>query len=509
MEHEMKNLFHVFLCICFGLSSFGAAATIQANSCSQTDVQAAISIAHDGDTIQLPVGSGTWRTPASNTPAVLLDAKSLFLRGAGIGKTVITDSTGTQWGEYALSINSVEGKPFRVSGISFVCLGTSSNIRIVGTCKTWRIDHCEFNSTILNGTILIGGLSVTDYLNGLIDNCIFNNSNIVILFGDGNHSWKQPMDLGSTDAVYIEDCRFIWNVYGNSIDCDNGARYVARYNTFVNTSIAAHSLQNATSSQVFSRGTRSVEIYHNQFTTANSSPVVGNYFAIDIRAGTGVIYSNRVTNGQGDPYNLVIGVDNVRCESPPPSFLGLCDGSNPLDGNTPVAGGTGTHTGANMQIVLTCSGKTWSPNSFDSLYVYNLTDGSLGLITANTGTTVTASLGGGARNAWNAGDIFKITNGYPCLDQIGRSTDHGQGTDRQPQDSVPLYAWDNTMDGVVAPIEVINGPKVQSHIMEGRDIISSNNPKPGYSPLQYPHPLRSGDTGSPSYKPQNVRSGNK
>ncbi|MBD3343456.1 MAG: hypothetical protein GF401_00165 [Chitinivibrionales bacterium] len=74
--------------------------------------------------------------------------------------------------------------------------------------------------------------------------------------------------------------------------------------------------------------------------------------------------------------------------------------------------------------------------------------------------------------------------GYPCLDQIGRSTD---------QSLEPLYEWNNTINGKDADIDVINpwkceNPSMDDHIKEGRDFYT-NTRRPGYSPYPYPHPL--------------------
>ena len=52
--------------------------------------------------------------------------------------------------------------------------------------------------------------------------------------------------------------------------------------------------------------------------------------------------------------------------------------------------------------------------------------------TVGTENTIAVTPKGGKRNHWNAGDAFKITNGYPTMDQIGRGRDAGPDT-VQPQ----------------------------------------------------------------------------
>jgi hypothetical protein len=468
------------------------ATVIQAASCSQQDVQTAINAAGDGDTVRVPAGNCTWTTLTAHTPVVTINQKAIILRGSGNKDTVITANTGNSWGEQALKVYSIGGKPFRITNFKFIA-GNGTFLNVVGTGKDWRIDHCEFNSSVLNGTIIIGDVNVGNYLNGVIDNCTFNNSNIVILFGDGHFSWKQPLDLGSSDAIYIEDCQFVWNIFGNSLDCNSGAKYVARYNTFVNTYVSTHSLMNATGPNTFSRGTRCVEVYNNTFTSINTTPPTYNWVALQSRAGTGVFFGNRIINSTGDIYDIASGIDNTRSFETFP-YIGSCDGGNPLDGNTPLTllwdgnDGTGSHTGANGAVLLTDTTKNWNASKLIGNYVYNLTDGSKGQISSATITTVTCTLSGGSRNNWNAGDAYKITNGYPCLDQIGRSTDYGAGINRLPQALEPFYAWDNKRDGVLEGLTVLNN--CGHHIKDGRDYINSTSPKPGYTAYAYPHPFR-------------------
>jgi hypothetical protein len=125
--------------------------------------------------------------------------------------------------------------------------------------------------------------------------------------------------------------------------------------------------------------------------------------AMHFRGGTGVVFGNTLVN-----YKTGIGLSNYR------SFdrynnnggqWGLCDGTNPLDGN-------------------------------------------------------------------------EDASGYPCRDQIGRSTH---------QSLEPLYIWSNVFNGGPMPVGVNDGGK--GHIKEGRDYFL-DTPRPGYTPYAYPHPAR-------------------
>jgi predicted aspartyl protease len=65
-----------------------------------------------------------------------------------------------------------------------------------------------------------------------------------------------------------------------------------------------------------------------------------------------------------------------------------------------------THDGSNDAATLSDSGESWTTNEWVGYTIYNTTDGSQGLITANTDTTVTAILYGGTQNDWDAGDAY-------------------------------------------------------------------------------------------------------
>lgn len=69
---------------------------------------------------------------------------------------------------------------------------------------------------------------------------------------------------------------------------------------------------------------------------------------------------------------------------------------------------TGTHTGTNNAATLTDSTKSWSPDALIGKTIRNTTDGSIGVITANTSSTVTATLSGGTDNDWDTGDAYEV-----------------------------------------------------------------------------------------------------
>ena len=117
--------------------------------------------------------------------------------------------------------------------------------------------------------------------------------------------------------------------------------------------------------------------------------------------------------------------------------------------------------------------------------------------------TFIMSFGAGTAVLFNNGQSYKIYQCYPQLDQLGRgsgdliadtvpgngnpiNTVTGQAT-WPHQVSEPVYQWGNTFNGVH---DAAIGPNSQGYavIQLNRDYYD-NTPKPGYTPLPFPHPL--------------------
>jgi len=76
----------------------------------------------------------------------------------------------------------------------------------------------------------------------------------------------------------------------------------------------------------------------------------------------------------------------------------------------------GTQDGGDGKAFLTDSAALWFPDELIGYTVYNLTDGSSGVITDNDGTTVTATLSGGTNNHWDDDDVYWIDK--PIIDDF-------------------------------------------------------------------------------------------
>ncbi|RLF40331.1 MAG: hypothetical protein DRN12_05610, partial [Thermoplasmata archaeon] len=98
-------------------------------------------------------------------------------------------------------------------------------------------------------------------------------------------------------------------------------------------------------------------------------------------------------------------------------------------GVNPPLYATGTHTGSDNSATLVDSSQSWTPGELVGYWIHNMDDqGSGGIhaygqITANTATTVTATLTGGTENDWDNGDHYIITTweGFYDEDNDGRN----------------------------------------------------------------------------------------
>jgi len=212
--------------------------TINALNCSQTDVQNAINSAIDGSTVNVPAGNCIWNVvncyPDSNECSAVRINKSIFLKGAGIGKTNITNRIPSTWNNLALFIKSQLGKPIRINGFTFIeeDYTHSTFVGFGGTSKNLRIDNCKFERGI-------SGVSFSGYVEGVIDHCTFINPNIGIrINGDNNAAWTRSIVTGTGNAFFVEDNNFTLDANfgtGSSNEMvypQDGARPVVRYNNY-------------------------------------------------------------------------------------------------------------------------------------------------------------------------------------------------------------------------------------------------------------------------------------
>jgi hypothetical protein len=305
----------------------------------------AIDAAHDGDTVQLPEGTAVW-TKGWNTGRGA-KMKAIVIQGAGMDKTVIRDGRTTRdSGKKPFELVGVEGKPFRVTGITFDGTGNDDAgvwggfMSVTGNCKNFRIDHCKFKNASQMMTI------VGDTY-GLIDHCNFDDKEYKVRLaqpiwcsGPGAANFRKPLSLGTAAALYLED-NDVYLGPGPATkggDCpwiapNNGARVVIRHNNIVNSQIEIYGI----GVQKGYYGCQQAEVYDNTFSAVGlnqGEPQI----AVCINAGVGIVFNNTVT---GTTYNTkVIPLEYARAFEDRGGF-GVCDGKNPVDGNQVPAGQPG------------------------------------------------------------------------------------------------------------------------------------------------------------------------
>lgn len=300
--------------VLLGSGASAQATDINAASCSQADVQAAINLAANFDRVFVPAGQCTW------TARVILNAgRNIVLQGAGMDFTIITVSNVATNGIDLSTTGS------RVTGFGFIVENSDQIVRARG--QNWRVDHNRFTSPTFKIGVFVSILTSPVHPTGVVDHNEFINTRVMVFGSDGTPNgsralWFSPSTIGNanqTGVVYVEDNSFTFTVFGNCIDSEIDSRYVFRNNTALSCNAEAHSNQGA-------RNSKSWEIYNNTFLDNRNFAV-----AILVRGGTGVVFNNTIAA----TFNRGMAMDNVRSFSPRPD---LCNGQSSQDGNDPTVG---------------------------------------------------------------------------------------------------------------------------------------------------------------------------
>lgn len=398
-------------------------------------VQSCVNNASNGDTINVASGTATWSGEISWTN------KNIAIIGAGIGNTTITRN-GTA---FRITMTNAT-QSWRVSGFTFT--GTSLNQLFYlnsgntnNPTKGWRIDHLRTNYSSGAHEFFIQGISW-----GVIDHVTVDGSphEISKLYGYMNSSahegpgcsphcfgywyWNRNLNLGSDEAVYFEDFTVNFNGGGTPafFDLVYGGSAVLRHSNINGDYFITHSPRDD------DRGGMKYEVYNNTFN--------GNGFFrfANLRSGTGVIFNNTVSGYQLNEINI----DDQRANTPclaSSSDLGVCNGSNPVDGNIEASGWPCVDSCGRGAVLN--AGENGELQSNTPVYGWK------------NGTTSTCATGGTCNNS------VLITINGACLPQ---------GT---------TY-WRTTGNAHTnGQVDYVN---------------NGNTPKPGYTALTYPHPLVGG-----------------
>lgn len=251
----------------------------------RTAVQAAVTAAARGATVEVCAGSATWSSPVYIT-------KAMTIQGAGAGSTIITGNMSTEQHMIVYYYQWNQGNPadenvdLRITGLTLDAADKSGHIQIrhynAGWLNKVRIDNNVFNgcrSQLVSGAWLDNTLMFLGDINAVVDNNTFSGRPSFRTYGDGGggaYQWgSTSYNLGS-QGVYVED-----NIINNTdtsqerviFMSSGGGNLTARYNTITmsntqyNTLVDAH--PNLSSSVFASRG---VEVYGNKFVLASTCP---------------------------------------------------------------------------------------------------------------------------------------------------------------------------------------------------------------------------------------------
>src|SRR6266436_3333249 len=368
-------------------SNNASAATINAADTSAAAVQTAIKFASDGDTVTIPAGTGSWTTTVTCS-------KSIVIQGAGIDQTIITDHVPRTKPNFGIEFSFTGSGTWRLTGFTIkygtvTDMGSHGSINVPGSSHAFRIDHVKFND------VYNRGIETTGDLWGVIDHCTFSTSRgaVGIQIGHfswqgvgshGDNSWAQPTNLGTSQFIFVEDNIYLCTAAGvqDFVDGAGGSRYVVRHNTTTNGSIGGG---HGTDSTGRTRSVRVFEIYNNTMNATSSFPM-----ASYMRGGTGVIYSNTMTN-----FQYAVQASNYRDVD---SFApwGACNGISPWHTTDGVLYVSGTHNGGNgVALVLTDASKNFttacSGGTCVGYSVTNSTQTWSSVIASVTTTTATAT----------------------------------------------------------------------------------------------------------------------
>ena len=423
-----------------------AAEIVVANTVGFADVQAALALAHDGDSVALPCGSCRW------TNETLVVTKRIQLVGAGEDLTIIHRGTNkTSLIIFAKTVSDPQTL-FGISNLTLDCDGSSANNALcIGgglgeTNRYFRVHHVKFKNMLRRGITTYGRVE------GVIDHCLFHAPFDAAAQGVEVHGIRRAYSGGAAtnnansttrivlgqqkDFLYIEDCVFDYDYPNDSaVELYEDAEAVIRHNSITNTGIGVHEYG-------MNRSGCAWEFYNNH--TVN--PAQGY---ITIRSGWGVIFSNV------------------------------------LDAPSDIAARPTSHP---RLTVYRASGTNVFPAG-PGAYVYD------------TGVTGTNRMDGNQN---------ELVPGYPAFDQPGWGDPTVWSPTNGVQTLHGIYSWDNTCNGVDSPTVVYcpGSQSDADHANDGlfcydgvrylatpTQLIRQNRDffngirKPWYRPLRYPHPL--------------------
>jgi hypothetical protein len=232
----------------------------------------------------------------------------------------------------------------------------------------------------------------------------------------------------STQHVTIFDCTFSESApsSGSEIIIETGAdfrRYDIQRFLGIDKELVTYGNSGTLLEEVNASGFKSLAVGTTWDYSEATATEVNNWATLDIRVNEGtprapekVLVKVRIKHANAIQDDRKIQIRGSGASNDPADFFEvvpqvasiftIAEGWVSTAGNG--ANSTGTHDGAGNAAALTDSTAAFTTNEFVGLVISNTTDGSTGLITANTATTVTATLSGGTDDDWDASDAYSI-----------------------------------------------------------------------------------------------------
>ena len=390
------------------------------------------------------------------------------------GNTTITNNGASRM----FTITTSSTKKFRMSNfkITGTYAGWDAAIVVLGNTKPslgggFRIDHLDSEIT-QTGSYAWRVIWINSPAYGVIDHNNLETQSMCIEVQHGgdtaaNLSWNTAITFG-IDNVYVEDNNLTNTHASNAnkmaLDCGDGGRVTARYNTLTNYYFGGHDTSTSP------RGCFSYVAYNN---TLNLNLTRMGDPLFNLRGGTHIIYNNTMTSSVGY-YQSPIGLWNARSHSyllygTPSVLTDYCD------------------TTHRVQVCVGPLHGITYPNK-TGITVYGFGDATQ---TGITDYCTSDADCGGETGACQYLDGTG-TNGWPCRDQIGMSYTTADG-----YTNYPSLFWNNTYNGSTTnPVD----KTYTSVIQNNRDFCYHATTMPAtcnsiattYSAYTYPHPLTGG-----------------
>jgi hypothetical protein len=274
---------------------------VTAANCSASAVQSAVNSVSSGGSVNIPAGNCSWGTQQVNVPG------GVYLKGAGKTATTIRRVGTVSNSNYLIAFNCSNGKRVAVSDMTFVGNANASiqdnGLGLLNGCVDFTVFNSKFTAFTFSG-LYVGakeGQRGVIYKNDFINNyapALRNLGYGIVVYGGG--TWP-ALSLGSQFAVFAEDNYFSGNRH--NIASNNGSRYVFRHNVVIATDpVKDYAMTDAHGKSSSPRGSRSWEIYNNQYSANLSSGM--ERAAIGIRGGDGVAFNNTMTSNIKRPIEL-------------------------------------------------------------------------------------------------------------------------------------------------------------------------------------------------------------